>query len=548
MRTRLTGWTLGAVLLLVVGVQAQVQENTAIMLRGTNLLPSNAAGVISNALSLGPFSTNTNLVITNIDGLQTALDGKLATNGILPAYTNVAGLQSWVTNINAPLFLPVGTTAGTVAAGDDARITNAVQQGGVGNFSQLRTSEGSVMLGNGASADSGGGAVGNSANAIYGGGAVGNSTKAFYGGGAVGSDAHADYGGAVGYGADSSDNLISGTGFAGGYNAKAKGPNRVQLGTGINATDGTMQFLSFPLVAADGKIPVERLPVWVNTNPAVVRTNLGLGATNSVTFAGLTNTGDTVLGSAVANSLATPVGTFEAPNATNTSSNRVANVGALRTVFTTPQSLTPDMNSRVQLGTAGYNTGVAIVRGHASGLTNGGKIALVGEGWMNQRVITMRLSFIAGSYGYLDGYATGNGSFGVVAKSGDIYSGGAQYSVVLNGDVTVSVNDIITGAASGAEASVWFANGGAGPNTLNSLMCTPSNGKLFTSADTNILVNGVPTGVGVTNTTFGASPAPGLYIFTEPTVATNVENFNLMLLNTSGATRNNIIWEIMLKK
>lgn len=57
------------------------QQNTAVMLQGTNLVPTNAAGAISNALGLGPFATNTSLAITNVTGLQPALDGKLATNG-----------------------------------------------------------------------------------------------------------------------------------------------------------------------------------------------------------------------------------------------------------------------------------------------------------------------------------------------------------------------------------------------------------------------------------------------------------------------------------
>lgn len=187
----------------VLGVQAQT--NTAIMLRsgtnGTSLVPTNAAGVISNALGLGPLAT--------------------------------------MTNTNTPLF--VGTN-GVVTE------TNAVA------FPVLRTGEESVMLGNSASAFNGGGAVGN--GAIAG------------GGGAVGDHAYTDEGGAVGRGASTHVDIIeNGNGFAGGYNAKAEGPNRVQLGTGTNTNNGTMQFLSFPLVNASGKIPMERFPGWLtNTN------------------------------------------------------------------------------------------------------------------------------------------------------------------------------------------------------------------------------------------------------------------------------------------
>lgn len=72
-----------------------------------------------------------------------------------------------------------------------------------------------------------------------------------------------------------------------------------------------------------------QMPAWASTNPAVVRTNLELGANDSVTFAGITNTGDTTLGDAAGDSMTVNAGTFTAPNATNTSSNNVANVGAL---------------------------------------------------------------------------------------------------------------------------------------------------------------------------------------------------------------------------
>lgn len=86
MRTGLTGRirrTLGVVmvLLLVVGVQAQV--NTALMMRGDGtLLPTNAPTVLSNALGLGPWATATNITMSDVDGLQGALNGKLATNGV----------------------------------------------------------------------------------------------------------------------------------------------------------------------------------------------------------------------------------------------------------------------------------------------------------------------------------------------------------------------------------------------------------------------------------------------------------------------------------
>lgn len=59
--------------------------NTAVMIQGTSLLPTNAAGVISNALGLGPWATATNITMSDVDGLQGALNGKLATNGTAQA-------------------------------------------------------------------------------------------------------------------------------------------------------------------------------------------------------------------------------------------------------------------------------------------------------------------------------------------------------------------------------------------------------------------------------------------------------------------------------
>jgi len=222
------------------------------------------------------------------DNASISIDSEASKSNFRTAF----GLQSWATNTNTPLFV---STNGVVTS------TNAV------TFPVLRTSEESVMLGDGASANNGGGAVGNGASADDGGGAVGNGVFANSGGGAVGNGAFADGGGgavgngasadggggavgngafanggggAIGNGAGAGDG-----GFAGGNLAVADAFRSVQLGTGTNETDGTLQFRSFPLVDAGGKIPVERFPAWAaSTNPGVVRTNLGMP------WPGLTNT------------------------------------------------------------------------------------------------------------------------------------------------------------------------------------------------------------------------------------------------------------------
>ena len=72
-------------------------------------------------------------------------------------------------------------------------------------------------------------------------------------------------GGAVGNGTSSTSGFAGGqassttTGVAIGTNAVASGAGAVQLGTGNNTAANTLQFMSYPLVDADGNIEPERL-------------------------------------------------------------------------------------------------------------------------------------------------------------------------------------------------------------------------------------------------------------------------------------------------
>ena len=143
-------------------------------------------------------------------------------------------------------FIATATTGGAV--GDDA----SASTGGAVGDGAIATTGGAV--GDGANASTGG-AAGNGAIATTG-GAVGNFTSATTGG-AVGSVAFATTGGAVGDGANAStggavgEDATATTGFAGGAEASAIGTGRVQLGTGTNSTDSTIQFLSSGSVTAD---------------------------------------------------------------------------------------------------------------------------------------------------------------------------------------------------------------------------------------------------------------------------------------------------------
>jgi hypothetical protein len=113
---------------------------------------------------------------------------------------------------------------------------------------------GGFNAGNGSDASTGA-AVGSSANAIEG-GAIGESalTGSGFSGGL---GASSSSGGAVGGGAETSD------GFAGGLNAKtiADGSpiDAIQLGTGTNPTEKTLQVYEYQMMDASGNIPAARL-------------------------------------------------------------------------------------------------------------------------------------------------------------------------------------------------------------------------------------------------------------------------------------------------
>lgn len=111
----------------------------------------------TNVTGLGPFAISTNLAISNITGLQVALDGKLATNGTLPA-DNITGLGPFATATNLTAaqigdfsnavvaVAPPTTNASLLTTGtlEDARLSTNIARtsqlvasniGGLGPFS-----------------------------------------------------------------------------------------------------------------------------------------------------------------------------------------------------------------------------------------------------------------------------------------------------------------------------------------------------------------------------------------------------------------------------
>lgn len=113
--------------------------------------------------------------------------------------------------------------------------------------------DGGAVIGASSSAVAGG-AIGASSSAVDG-GAVGYLAEAADGG-AVGRNSSATNGGAIGRNAEATTGFAGGflasaeSGGAIGYLASADGPGRVQLGTGTNSTDSTIQFLNSGSVTA----------------------------------------------------------------------------------------------------------------------------------------------------------------------------------------------------------------------------------------------------------------------------------------------------------
>lgn len=109
-----------------------------------------------------------------------------------------------------------------------------------------------------------------------------NGIGGFYGGenasaiqgGAIGDNAKTIMGGSVGRGA------VSGNGFSGGANAKVAETSAsvwidaIQLGTGTNNTEKTLQVYDYQLMDANGHIPNDRMPTKADKSASVPRTTV----------------------------------------------------------------------------------------------------------------------------------------------------------------------------------------------------------------------------------------------------------------------------------
>lgn len=211
-----------------------------------NVVRANDAGKIDNEL------------LPEMDYVETETFGEHGLGNVLVSGTEVKiGVDSHV-----------GENGGVVIGVD----SHVGVGGGVAVGNGAISARKGCAVGNGALAQTDGVAIGSGASVESNGVAIGKGALAYVGGGAIGSGATA------------------GAGFAGGLNAKthdgnpsgAKYIDAIQLGTGLNSNEKTLQVYDFQLMDALGKIPSDRLPIA--TGSYVGTGTHGSANPNSISF------------------------------------------------------------------------------------------------------------------------------------------------------------------------------------------------------------------------------------------------------------------------
>ena len=176
------------------------------------------------------FLSKLNAQITKIDNLQEQIK------------VDIDGKQDKLTFDTAPTANSTNPImSGAVKTALDGKADKQTESGGFAGGKDATSFAGGAAIGQRAKIENGeGGAVGSNAYAID--------------GGAVGSDAYAVWGGAVGNYAKAQN------GFAGGWNAKTIDSNNrvidaIQLGTGTNENEFSMQVYDYQLIADDAETP-----------------------------------------------------------------------------------------------------------------------------------------------------------------------------------------------------------------------------------------------------------------------------------------------------
>ena len=172
-----------------------------------------------------------------------------------------------------------------------------------------------------------GGAMGNSATSTS--GFAGGARSTAGTGGAVGVDSKSERGGAAGQGA------IAGDGFCGGYEAQTTVNDdgvthidAIQLGTGTNSNEKTLQVYDYQLMRANGRIPIERMGVTVSESQTIVFSSDYQTEIDYV-FGSGTYKADVVISNS-----------NESDNSRQVPVNTVCILGANKIIFTKPQGVT----------------------------------------------------------------------------------------------------------------------------------------------------------------------------------------------------------------
>jgi hypothetical protein len=120
--------------------------------------------------------------------------------------------------------------------------------------------------------------------------------------------------------------------------------------------------------------------------------------------------------------------------------------------------------------------------------------------------------------GNITGFMQGNQGDSTTLATRTVFNNSA-YWVSFTAPTTLTTGDTITGDSTGATAKVWqpsvFTNA-----ARNDVWVYEVTG-IFTSADTNISRNGTPTGNGIANSVWGASPSTNNTFFIYRTRSTN---------------------------
>lgn len=292
-----SGLTFPASLLTTNGNGAGVTNLTAANVVGTVALASNVSGTVAIANGGTGASDVTNARINLLPSYTGNSNRVLALNSNATelVWAVDGGGQADLANVTNTLALANGGTGATNASGAVSNL--GISPGGGAQLGTTATNAASrgAAIGYGAqitnvsATTEGGGAVGYDARASVGfaggqgsrantGAAVGfNATAEGAGGAALGRAAVATSGngGAVGREARTTN------GFAGGYLAHALADQNVQLGTGTNSSNNTIQFMSAGSVDTNEWSRIAALSTYPTTNIQV--TVVG-GATNTLVF------------------------------------------------------------------------------------------------------------------------------------------------------------------------------------------------------------------------------------------------------------------------